>query len=857
MLIALSVMLAVFAALVIFRQVHSRRQKAVAEIVAERLHVSDLEKYVDSEYSGRYVDAILCEELKSSMLDVYNRVCDVEKRSRILMSHNPSIAKFKDDFENLHSIVDAHKDRFKDDKLREHKAFFDTVLAYPLDDQQRRSIVSEEQNCLVVSSAGSGKTSSIVGKVEYLIQKKHIKPERILLISYTHKAAAELTERMPHPGLRGYTFHKLALDIISAQSKCKPSICDNTDAVFVRIYRELAHNADYRKCLVEYFADYSDLMELDEDEKSKNVRRLQLGESTDRRYCALFPDMDGNEVHVRSGEEKKICFLLTSLGVDFRYEEPYEHQVADERHVQYRPDFSIHYMDSGKPCRLYLEHFGVDEHGMVPTWFAKDRGLTYEEANERYNDGITWKREVHKKFGTRLIELSSADFAYEKARQRLKRELVAAGVPIREVRSDELFDRILPENSMREKVFIRLTATFATLLKTSCRSMADVAADVAQRGDKRSRFIVGKVLEPVVVRYNEILRSEGKVDFTDLIVGATALCNANGGGNYDCIIVDEFQDISMDRYNFLLALRRGNPQAQLYCVGDDWQSIYRFSGSDMNLFCHFDQYFGKTDLNKIETTYRFGNPLVEKSAAFIQRNPAQIRKNIHPFSSDAKTEIVFREYSRGDAVGALERIVTEIPLGKSVFLLGRYTYDDYLLAKNFRQRRSGNSLFYTICGREVEFLTMHRSKGLEADYVVLLNCNNGSFGFPSTIADDPVLGFVMSDSDGYLFGEERRLFYVAMTRAKVRTIVMYDKSKPSVFVLECISPERLADKPIEPHPNAGNRWTRADDRKLYKLYCGGMGFREISQKMGRSQTAIIMRLEKLGLIDARKPVRKF
>lgn len=123
MLIALSVMLAVFAALMIFRQVHSRRQKAVAEIVAERLHVSDLEKYVDSEYSGRYVDAILCEELKSSMLDVYNRVCDVEKRSRILMSHNPSIAKFKDDFENLHSIVDAHNDRFKDDKLREHKAF--------------------------------------------------------------------------------------------------------------------------------------------------------------------------------------------------------------------------------------------------------------------------------------------------------------------------------------------------------------------------------------------------------------------------------------------------------------------------------------------------------------------------------------------------------------------------------------------------------------------------------------------------------------------------------------------------------------------------------------------------------------
>ena len=808
MLIALSVMLAVFAALMIFRQVHSRRQKAVAEIVAERLHVSDLEKYVDNEYSGRYVDAILCEELKSSMLDVYNRVCDVERRSRILMSYNPSIAKFKDDFENLHSIVDAHNNRFKDDKLREHKAFFDTVLAYPLDDQQRRSIVSEEQNCLVVSSAGSGKTSSIVGKVEYLIQKKHISPERILLISYTHKAAAELTERMPHPGLRGYTFHKLALDIISAQSKCKPSICDNTDAVFVRIYRELAHNADYRKCLVEYFADYSDLMELDEDEKSKNVRRLQLGESTDRRYCALFPDMDGNEVHVRSGEEKKICFLLTSLGVDFRYEEPYEHQVADERHVQYRPDFSIHYMDGGKPCRLYLEHFGVDEHGMVPTWFAKDRGLTYEEANERYNDGITWKREVHKKFGTRLIELSSADFAYEKARQRLKRELVAAGVPIREVRSDELFDRILPENSMREKVFIRLTATFATLLKTSCRSMADVAADVAQRGDKRSRFIVGKVLEPVVVRYNEILRSEGKVDFTDLIVGATALCNAKGGGNYDCIIVDEFQDISMDRYNFLLALRRGNPQAQLYCVGDDWQSIFRFSGSDMALFYDFAKFFGHTAECHIETTYRFGNPLIAKSSKFILENDNQKKKTVKSVSRDKQTYIHTHQYESDEMQARLiTQLVADVPTNQSVLVLGRYgfSHNSLVFNSNGLIRCSSNGtdkVTLNIAGRECEFMTVHKAKGLEADVVILINCSSDIYGFPSNISDDPILNYLLSASDTFEFAEERRLFYVAITRARKHIHVLFDRKSPSIFIGEF---QNIPEADICPQCGIGQR----------------------------------------------------
>ena len=105
--------------------------------------------------------------------------------------------------------------------------------------------------------------------------------------------------------------------------------------------------------------------------------------------------------------------------------------------------------------------------------------------------------------------------------------------------------------------------------------------------------------------------------------------------------MDEFQDISVDRYNFLKVLREGNPPAKLYCVGDDWQSIYRFSGSDMALFNQFSEYFGATEINKIETTYRFGEPLVSLSSHFIQRNKSQIQKDIHSFSSEMKTELEF------------------------------------------------------------------------------------------------------------------------------------------------------------------------------------------------------------------------
>ena len=97
--------------------------------------------------------------------------------------------------------------------------------------------------------------------------------------------------------------------------------------------------------------------------------------------------MDGKTVYVRSEQEQKICLALSLLGVKFRYEEPYEHSLADEMHSQYKPDFSIYYERDGETKRIYLEHFGVDEHSLVPMWFAKDRGITYEEANQQYNDG--------------------------------------------------------------------------------------------------------------------------------------------------------------------------------------------------------------------------------------------------------------------------------------------------------------------------------------------------------------------------------------------------------------------------------------------------------------------------------------
>ncbi|WP_418236208.1 UvrD-helicase domain-containing protein [Coprobacter fastidiosus] len=767
----------------------------------------------------------------------------VKKLEAFNITPSETISKFINDFGVINKLVKQHNEGVITFLLDTHKDFFDQCLKYPLDQQQRRSIVSEEDNCLVVSSAGSGKTSSIIGKVKYITDVKGIAPHRILLISYTNKAAAELTERMATDGLKGYTFHKLAIDIIGRATGIKPSICDNTDALFIDIYHTLLGNKAFKNSVVEYFIDYQ-TNETDW-EKRKNERQEQLSEQKNVQLKAMFPDMDGRAIYVRSEQEQKICFVLSSLGVKFRYEEPYEHQLADEMHFQYRPDFSIYFEQKGVTKRIYLEHFGVDEHSLVPAWFAKDKNITYEEANQKYDDGITWKKAAHEKFGTQLLVTSSADFHYSDIRNKLKKILEDVGVPIQEKTNEELYGLILPKGSKQEKAFIRLVATFVTLVKSSCKSVKEVLKQAKNADDERSVFIIKNIFQPVYERYISALSDSNQIDFTDAILQATEICRASHPVEYDYIIVDEFQDISVDRYNFLKVLREGNPPAKLYCVGDDWQSIYRFSGSDMALFNQFPEYFGATEINKIETTYRFGEPLVSLSSYFIQRNKAQIQKDIHSFNSEMKTELEFYSYDRRDYCNMIGQLVASIPSDKSIFLLGRYSFDDYYLSFMYQSIKEGNRFFYVIGGRKIEFLTIHKSKGLEADYVILLQCNKDTYGFPSLVSDDPVLNYVLTKSDQFPYGEERRLFYVAITRAKMKTFVLYDKRFPSVFVDEFLHPEKLSEESYVKHPNANKRWTRSADQFLLKLHSEGKSVKYIAAKMGRSQTSIVMRLNKL------------
>ena len=287
--------------IVIIRKRLKAKDKEFSELINNASDSSfiDIPTYINKTFYGKTISENQQREIANFYSSYFHQVYSLVKRLNFLgITPSETITKFILDFGNISKLVKQHNEGVMNLLLDTHKEFFDHCLKYPLDKQQRRSIVSEENNCLVVSSAGSGKTSSIVGKVKYLTEIKGIAPERILLISYTNKAASELTERMNTKGLRGYTFHKLAIDIIAQTTGTKPSICDNTDALFVSIYRKLLEKSSFKKNIIQYFIDY----QTDETdwEVRKNERREMLAEQKNAQLKAMFPDMDGKPIYVRT-----------------------------------------------------------------------------------------------------------------------------------------------------------------------------------------------------------------------------------------------------------------------------------------------------------------------------------------------------------------------------------------------------------------------------------------------------------------------------------------------------------------------------------------------------------------------------
>ena len=256
------------------------------------------------------------------------------------------------------------------------------------------------------------------------------------------------------------------------------------------------------------------------------------------------------------------------------------------------------------------------------------------------------------------------------------------------------------------------------------------------------------------------------------------------------IIVDEYQDLSALRQEFLRLLLESS-QANLFAVGDDWQAIYGFSGSRVDFTLNFCKFWGDFSLHRISKTYRFGPTLARLSSSFIMQDRAQIRKQIQSQKEDSSEPVV-------EICGDSERLDLEVlthyfeslPRDSSILLLGRFNVDRFRLAHCSKFNLSSDGIeFYPRPDLKTRFLTVHQSKGLEADYVILLNNREAKLGFPAHVKDPPLKTELIEIAeelslDQASVNEERRLFYVALTRAKKQVILLTVDGKESSFIKE-------------------------------------------------------------------------
>lgn len=256
------------------------------------------------------------------------------------------------------------------------------------------------------------------------------------------------------------------------------------------------------------------------------------------------------------------------------------------------------------------------------------------------------------------------------------------------------------------------------------------------------------------------------------------------------IIVDEYQDLSALRQEFLRLLLESS-QANLFAVGDDWQAIYGFSGSRVDFTLNFRRFWGDFSLHRISKTYRFGPTIARLSSSFIMQDHTQIRKQIQSQKEDALEPVV--EIS-GDSerldMEVLTHYFESLPRDSSILLLGRFQIDQLRLLHCTQFKLTPDGIeFYPRPDLKIRFLTVHQSKGLEADYVIILNNREAKLGFPAHVKDPPLKTELIKIAeelrlDQVSVNEERRLFYVALTRAKKQVILLTVDGKESSFIKE-------------------------------------------------------------------------
>jgi DNA helicase IV len=662
----------------------------------------------------------------------------------IVISRNPNrnaITEVGRALLNVENWRKVRNERYVADQHGKYKEFFDSIEKYPLTGRQRDAIISCENRCLTIAGAGTGKTSTVVGRVSYLLEKSWCRPSEILVMSYTDKAVKTLQEKIEDRAIEGVdikTFHSLGKQIIEKAECEKYSVL--ADPPTIEFLKEFLESKKQYLKIVEYLSQYfyperyedsfNSAKESNEFATIHNIRTLKTLQAE----------------KVRSVQEVKLANWLFLNGVSYEYEQPYP--VKQYKH--YRPDFFL------SDYEIYIEHFGINRDGST----RKDIDP------KQYKSDMEWKWNLHKENETELIATYSYQFREGSVFSILEKSLKDRGVEFNPLTTEQV-KKTLKKNE-RLAALAQQLGSFLTLYRENPEgSVRAIESSGKKEEPQQERFLA--IFEELRLRYESYLKDRKQIDFADMMsMSLNHLREGKYKSPYRAIIVDEYQDISRARIQLIDELFENRLDTRLLCVGDDWQSIYRFSGSDISMTTKFEEKYEDTIRIDLDKTFRFKDKLLSLSSTFVTQNPNQLKKTITTNQTSQSPAIYLTSQPVENVLEKLKKERIAGDQSKEVCVLGRYKHTFRNISTKTKQ-------------------TVHSAKGLEWDYVIVPDLFSDPYGFPCGLDDDPNISMLLPQADSFPFSDERRVFYVALTRAReeVWLIVPSDKS-PSIFVEELI-----------------------------------------------------------------------
>lgn len=660
-----------------------------------------------------------------------------------------------------------------------------------LNDKQNEAVVSEDKRLLVLAGAGSGKTKTLLQKLIYLIEEKGVSPSNILAITFTKNATNEMIDRLIISADTSKKYEKVLIDKkLSIDEKNKERLNQQRkykwiDGLTVKTFHSFCYSVLRNYGVNEFdnkFKIIGDEKRDDQDELSKHVApetifevvyKLLIEQCEDSDYLLKLKryilDYVIDKIHLKNNNKnynpKDGKYFTTLDGTKVRSKSEqfiadwfYRHSIKYEyepslnvKDFHFHPDFFI------PEANLYIEH-------------VSDKSYSTKDKEEQFNKG---KLLLVKTFESMTKDSALFNHTLDKV---VKNRLPSNYHKTITLTYKEEFDGYHED----VKDFVTQIIRIVAMIKVENLDLQTVLINAKNDQHERVRHFYELAI-PIVENYIHYCTNKSYLDFNDLISRTTSLFKNHSDisnkyqNKFRYILVDEFQDVNNIQVELIKLLL--TDQTQLFCVGDDWQSIYGFRGSNVSYIIDFEKHFINSKVVKLNLNYRSTQNIVGASNEVIKNNKFKVDKDIH---ASKKSEQKIVVYTGNDVDENIQFCLNKV----REFLDDGLTSEDILFL--YRRSKMYSPYFFRFKNENIKIQskTIHAAKGLEAKVVFILGLTEGSGGFPDIWLEDRIFQVIKKADHDLLLEEERRLFYVAITRAKDKLFLITEKGNESSFLKE-------------------------------------------------------------------------